>query len=398
MVASTVSPVIRLCLAPQDPPIWYPLGTIRIAYCTNVRLPSERAHGHQVARVCDALAKLGHEVTIFAPFRKNTIAQDYWEFHKADRQVRIEHLGAFDPIDHPWIPKVLQLPILNLLFKGALVQKLGGFDLLYTRTPAILPALLHAQKKVILELHTLPNRGRAAFISFCNRCTLIVCLTTPMKNELQGWGVTAPMIVESDATELAHHADQHDAHQKEGRIGYAGQLQSMGLSKGIPELLGAFHALQAAGRNVHLVVAGPKATQPELMNNLQGPGIQYAGFLSHDQVPHFLAECSILVYPAPKSDHPFYNRDTSPLKLFEYMAAGRPIVTADLPPIRDVLDESTAFFCKPGDPEDLARAIAEAMDHPEEAQKRAEAAHKKVQHYTWDKRMQRILNAVSSKV
>jgi hypothetical protein len=37
---------------------------MRIAYCTNVRLPSERAHGHQVARVCDALAKLGNDVTI----------------------------------------------------------------------------------------------------------------------------------------------------------------------------------------------------------------------------------------------------------------------------------------------------------------------------------------------
>lgn len=365
---------------------------IRIAYCTNVRLPSERAHGHQVARVCDALAKQGHEVTIFAPFRKNPIKQDYWEFHKADRKVQLKHLGTFDPIDRWWIPKILQLPILNLLFKGALVSRLKNFDLFYTRTPALLPALINAKKKIILELHSLPNRGRGAFVSFCNQCTLIVCLTTPMKNELKSWGVTAPITVESDGVDLAHHST---AHAKEGRLGYAGQLQSMGLSKGIPELIAAFHMLHSAGRHVHVAIAGPETSNTGLMQKLQGPGIHYSGFLPHDQIPHFLAECSILVYPAPKSDHPFYNRDTSPLKIFEYMAANRPIVTADLPPIRDVLDESTAFFCKPGDAEDLARVIAYVMDHPEEAKMRAEAAHKKVQHYTWDKRVERILSRVS---
>ncbi len=366
---------------------------MRIAYCTNVRLPSERAHGHQVARVCDALAGLGHDVTIFAPFRKNPITKDYWEFHNADRKVKLEHLGSFDPIDQWWIPKILQLPILNLLFQGALSSRLQNFDLFYTRTHALLPALLHTKKKVVLELHTLPNHRRGTFISFCNRCTLIVCLTTPMKNELEGWGVTAPIIVESDGVSLAHHST---AHAQEGRIGYAGQLQSMGLSKGIPELIGAFHLLHAAGRKVHVAIAGPETPNKELMQQVQGPGVHYAGFLPHEKVPHFLAECEILVYPAPKSDHPFYVRDTSPLKLFEYMAANRPIVTADLPPIRDVLDESTAFFCTPGDAADLARAISDVLDHPEEAKERAAAAHKHVQHYTWDKRMARILTAAAA--
>jgi len=380
MVAATSSSVILYT------------GRIRIAYCTNVRLPSERAHGHQVARVCDALAKLGHEVTIFAPYRKNAITQDYWEFHKADRNVKLEYLGSFDPIDHPWIPKFLQLPILNLIFKGALTQKITDFDLLYTRTPAILPALLSAKKKIILELHTLPNHNRAAFVTFCNRCTLIACLTTPMKNELEGWGVTAHVIAEPDATNLGHHST---AHPKEGQIGYAGQLQSMGLSKGIPELIEAFHILHAAGRKVHVAIAAPETPNQELMKLVRGPGVHYAGFLLHEQIPHFLAECSILVYPAPKSDHVFYVRDTSPLKLFEYMASGRPIVTADLPPIRDVLDESTAFFCNPGDPADLARAISDVLDHPEEAKERAEAARKKVENYTWDKRMKRILDSAA---
>ncbi len=86
---------------------------MRIAYCTNVRLPSERAHGHQVAQVCDALAALGHDVTVVAPFRRNTIHADYWSYYGADRRVNLAHLGSFDPIDHSVIPKVLQLPLLG---------------------------------------------------------------------------------------------------------------------------------------------------------------------------------------------------------------------------------------------------------------------------------------------
>lgn len=180
-------------------------------------------------------------------------------------------------------------------------------------------------------------------------------------------------------------------------VGYAGQLESMGLSKGIPELLDALGILvQRLHREMHVVIAGPPLglSHPLECRIRQTPYVTFVGLLSHEIVPAFLTSCDILVYPAPSSRHPFYVRDTSPLKIFEYMAAGKPIVTADLPPIRDVLDESTAFFCRPGDPEDLARAIIEVLDHPEEARKRAEVARKKVEHYTWEKRMARIMEAV----
>lgn len=372
---------------------------IRIAYCTNVRLPSERAHGHQVARVCDALAKQGHEVTIFAPFRKNPIKQDYWTFHKADRKVQLKHLGTFDPIDRSWIPKILQLPILNFLLKRLLASRLQEFDLLYTRTSALLPTLIKTKKKIILELHTLPNRGRSAFVSSCDQCTLVVCLTTPMKRALESWGVATPIVVEADGIDLQMFDSHQGFVQERYSVGYAGQRESMGLSKGIPELLDAFKIVHAARSSSRCVIAGPRskneALEASIQNGAKEGSIIDAGFLHWSLIPTFLRACDILVYPAPNSDHPFYNRDTSPLKIFEYMAANRPIVTADLPPIRDVLDESTAFFCKPGDAEDLARVIAYVMDHPEDAKKRAEAAHKRVQHYTWDKRVQRILSRVS---
>ena len=370
---------------------------MRIAYCTNVRLPSERAHGHQVARVCDALAALGHEVEIFVPQRRNSIQDDYWTFHKADRRVQLTYLGKFDPIDWP-IPKFLQLFLLNFQFTISICKKLQmqKTAIIYTRSPALLSTLLKTKIPVALELHTLPKRGRSRFAALCNRCALVICLTTPMRSELLSWGVEpGRVIVEADAINLQPFTEAHSAPPKKPIIGYAGQLSSMGLSKGIPEFLDAFLLLRKKKRDAELHIAGPEARDVALMHRLQKTeGVVYRGFLPHEQIPAFLSSCSVLVYPAPASSHPFYTRDTSPLKIFEYMAAKKPIVAADLPPLRDILNEENAYFCKPGDPQSLADGIVSVLAHPEEAAKKAERAFQAVQNHTWEKRMTRILQAL----
>lgn len=257
--------------------------------------------------------------------------------------------------------------------------------------------LLRTKKKVVLELHTLPNRGIEKFVEQCNRCVLVVCLTSPMKKELVEMGVSAEKVmVEPDAVDFEKFASVQPMpiDLPKPLIGYAGQLESMGLSKGIPELIGAAELLQRNGFAGRCVIAGPRSANETIVRTLRSPAVAYQGYLPADEVPRFLVACDVLVYPAPKSDHPFYNRDTSPLKIFEYMASGKPIVTADLPPIRDVLDEDSAFFCPPGDPQALAERIEYVLRHPEEAAKRAARAQEKVQHYTWDKRMKRIFDAL----
>lgn len=371
---------------------------MRIAYVTNVRLPSERAHGHQVARVTDALAKLGHDVTILAPYRDNDIHNTYHDFHRADPRVRIDQpQKSFDPINKRWIPPIFKMPILNWLFRTFLKTKLSSdaFDMIYTRTPVLLPFLLRIRIPVILELHTLPTRNRGAFVRHCNMCVLVVCLTTPMRDELVSWGVEGRrVVVESDAVDVDRFIGAQPKHSNLSKpiIGYAGQIESMGMSKGIPELLDAMSILHDHGFTGSCIIAGPAPKNAALLRQLkETPSVEFLGFQPMTEIPSLLAVCDILVYPAPASNHPFYNRDTSPLKIFEYMAAGKPIVTADLPPIRDVLDDTSAFFCKPGDAQDLARTIQEAIGNPEEAKRRATEARKRVERATWTKRMERIL-------
>ena len=78
------------------------------------------------------------------------------------------------------------------------------------------------------------------------------------------------------------------------------------------------------------------------------------------------------------------------MKLFEYMASGVPIVASDLPSLREVLDESSCYLCKPDNPESLAKTIKEALIDQNMAQNKAKNALAKVREYTWSKRAEMI--------
>ena len=84
-------------------------------------------------------------------------------------------------------------------------------------------------------------------------------------------------------------------------------------------------------------------------------------------------------------------KHTSPLKLFEYMASGRPIVASDLLSLREILTEQEAIFFKPDDPLDLALKIKEILVNQSLAEQISQNAREKVQNYTWQNRAHRAL-------
>jgi glycosyltransferase involved in cell wall biosynthesis len=80
------------------------------------------------------------------------------------------------------------------------------------------------------------------------------------------------------------------------------------------------------------------------------------------------------------------------LKLFEYMAAGVPVVAADLPSFREILsDGETALLVPPEDPEALAGGIRRLLDDPSLARKIRANALERVRHYSWQERARRII-------
>jgi glycosyltransferase involved in cell wall biosynthesis len=84
-------------------------------------------------------------------------------------------------------------------------------------------------------------------------------------------------------------------------------------------------------------------------------------------------------------------RHTSPLKAFEAMAAGRPLVASDLPSSREILrDGENALLVPPGDAPALAAALGRLLDDPLLARRLAEAAWREAAAYSWGERARHL--------
>ena len=90
---------------------------------------------------------------------------------------------------------------------------------------------------------------------------------------------------------------------------------------------------------------------------------------------------------------------TSPLKLFEYMAAGVPIVASRLPSLGEVLrHDENGWLVEPGDPVALAEGIDEVLSDGDRSASLARQAAVDVQRYSWSNRGAQILDALSPSV
>jgi glycosyltransferase involved in cell wall biosynthesis len=122
--------------------------------------------------------------------------------------------------------------------------------------------------------------------------------------------------------------------------------------------------------------------------------IEWTGALPHELALRTLARCDVLVSPhTPLADRPFFG---SPTKIFEYMALERPIVASDLGQIGEVLrDGVTARLVRPGDVDELARAIVEVLGSADRGRGLARAARREATaNHTWDERARALVDRV----
>ncbi|MSP96924.1 MAG: glycosyltransferase [Betaproteobacteria bacterium] len=171
---------------------------------------------------------------------------------------------------------------------------------------------------------------------------------------------------------------------KAGRhIVYAGSFFPW---KGVSELVSA--AGRLAGCRL-LLMGGDERRIAELKSQCLpgGAEIEFSGRLPHAQVMVRLGESCIAILPnRDDTDSAF----TSPIKLFEYMAAGCAIVASDLPALREILGEDDAVWVRPGDPVSLAVGIRRLADDTRHAQLLGERVRARSIEFTWEARGRRV--------
>jgi glycosyltransferase involved in cell wall biosynthesis len=359
-----------------------------------------------MAQVCDALVSLGHDVTLFAPHRQNTITTTYHAYYDADPRVQLQYVPVADTIRWRWLPGPIGLWLLLWQLRRRLRHEptLRAADLLYTRSPGLVSLLTRCGPPVILELHHPPGRWRWLWRKRLRHCHAIICLTQSLAQQLEAWGLPKALLhVEGDGVSLERFQNLPSTAQARTAfnlsperlvVGYVGRLTTLGMDKGVSDLL---TALASGPRTWHLLIVGGPATDREAYERqaaelgLTAADVTFTGEVPARDVPRAMAACDILAMPFP--DRPHFRHNMSPLKLFEYLAAGRIILSSDLPTIREVLDERTAVFCAPDNPASIQAAIAWIQQHPSDVAARMQQASTLVTHHTWQARMARVLQA-----
>ena len=115
--------------------------------------------------------------------------------------------------------------------------------------------------------------------------------------------------------------------------------------------------------------------------------VRLVGHVSQAVLPRYLLAADILLMPYTTrfTEHSF--EYTSPMKMFEYLATGRPIVATDFPILHEILEHGrNAWFVPPDSGEALASGVKHFLDHPEDARHIGATAHADAQGYSWQAR------------
>jgi alpha-maltose-1-phosphate synthase len=159
---------------------------------------------------------------------------------------------------------------------------------------------------------------------------------------------------------------------------------------GVLDFVRAAGMLLAEGRSCQflLIGDGPERAAAERMAASWPGRFTFTGAVAYDAVPELLAGATIGVAPFNTAAHPALRAAGffwSPLKVYEYMAAGLPVVTTALPPLDQVIRDGQegALFAE-GDLPGLAAAIGRLLDDPAGAQAMGRRARERVAaHYSW---------------
>ena len=389
---------------------------MRILYLADIRFPLERANGIQSMETCHALAARGHEVTLLVRPDSHTPARDPFTFYGLERipGLRIEVA--------PVTGSATSRRVGYLTFTIGRAVGRGRQDLIFTRDLGLaslllrLPAAMRAP--VVYEAHGIaadvaaalpdlltgaPRASPSKLRRLARRDERVwraadgyVTITAALRRELARRFGERPRIalvpdgVRSEGVENSSQPElERDDEGRTFTIGYAGHLYPW---KGADLVIEAVAALP----DTRGTIVGGHEGEPDL-ERLKAFALElncasrvtFSGLVPPSKVAAMLRQADVLVLPNRASA--ISNEFTSPLKLFEYMASGRPIVASDLASLREVLrDGENALLVEPGNPQALVAAIRRIKEDRALGARLAGRARQDVRDFTWARRADRL--------
>ena len=382
-----------------------------IMVLADIRFPLERANGVQIVKTAAALARAGSRVRLVV--------------RRSDPRPTPEVLALFGVEPHPCL-EVRRLRVLHrrgsfILPRASFLARAAAAGLaarrrgatVFTRDLQLADLLLRlpagGRGGVVYEAHAVESTmylergalygtsetadaGKAARIArrearVWERAAGFVATTAGIRDAFaERHGARRGVrVVPNGCDVLPLRAFPGLAPEKPPRVLYAGQLYPW---KGVDVLVEAMAAVPGA----RLVIVGGiegEADTRRIRSLVEAHGLggrtEMPGPVPQACVADALGRAAVVVVPFLRAG--MTERQTSPLKIFEAMAAGRPIVASDLPSSREVLsDGENALLVPPGDVSALAGALRRVLADGDLARRLASAAWEVAPRYSWDAR------------
>jgi glycosyltransferase involved in cell wall biosynthesis len=382
---------------------------MKIACIATSRIPSDTANSIQVMKACNALAQLGHTVHLLVPehesVRQTSPAQ--WQglqsFYGLGKDA-----GGRPTFQVEWIKAQSKLKRYDFSLRAVNRASALQADLVYVwPLQAALFGVLRGLP-VLLELHGEPEGklGPTVFRIFLRLPgqKRLLPITRALADHLErayGWSFSADQIVIApNGVELERYLDLPSPQEARRMLGlpegisagYSGHLypgRGMGLLVELARRHTQVQFLWVGGRPADVSRWQARLEHEKISN------VILTGFVENSRLPVYQAAMDILLMPYERRIEGSSGGNSadfcSPMKMFEYMACGRAIISSDLPVIREVLTEANAVLCPPEDEAAWSAALGALINDPIRREALASRARETVLSYTWQSRAERAL-------
>ena len=373
---------------------------MKIALIAPGPIPAQTANSIQVMKMAQALVEEGHTVRVFAS--GNRAPAPSWTDLAA-------HYGLTHLFEIHWLAARSALRRYDFAFAALRAARIWGADLVYTRLPQAATLAAWRGQATIFELHDLPSGVMGPwllrrFLRARGARRLVVntkFLADQIGNRYPLAGKEGLLVVAPNGVDLQPYAQLPSPQEARKRLGlteaftagYSGHLYA---GRGIRLIL----ELAKRQPTMRFLLVGGRpddvAARKDQARALQN--VQFMGFVANADLPIYQAACDVLLIPYSQevagSSGGNIAQYTNPLKMFEYLASGRPILASDLPILREILNEENAIFLPIGDVQSWADALLALEKSPGRRAALAKAGQQTVAEYTWRKRVQRALRGL----
>lgn len=363
---------------------------MRIVCIASSQVPSDTANSIQVMKVCQAFTQLGHDVILLVPGPQPE------GLKPAALQ---QHYGLRTLFNIEWLPFRTRR-----LFPWEAVRHAHrlGADLLYVWPLQSAVLGLLAGMPSMLELHDFPSGHFGPlwlrlFLAIPGRKRLLP-ITDALRRSLHL--PTEQTVIAPDGVDLERYASLPDPEPARRKLGLPAA----------PTVLCTGHLYEGRGVDLFLVLAekfppasfvwvGGRSADVKTWTTRAAAqaltNVIFTGFVPNERIPLYQSAADVLLMPYQRTVATSSGGNTaeicSPMKMFEYMAAGRAILTSDLPVLREVLDETTAVFCPSDNVGMWESALGGLLNNEKRRQALGQRARRAVRQYSWIERSRRVL-------